>query len=95
MWADGGNLYLKVTTTASGRRNASWVFRYAAIESDAEREQRKAEGARSFRAGGRHHLGVPGAIIPEPGARSFRIAGRHRPESAPLFIDWWNPRPYM
>ena len=42
---DGGGLWLKVTEGADGL-NRSWVFRFAVVESDEERRQRKAEGKR-------------------------------------------------
>jgi hypothetical protein len=45
MYCDGGGLWLKVTP-GSNDLNRSWVFKYAAIESDAERRQRKASGKR-------------------------------------------------
>jgi Arm DNA-binding domain len=43
LYCDGGGLWLKVTEGADNSRNASWVFRYAAIESDEERRQRQVE----------------------------------------------------
>jgi integrase len=46
MYCDGGGLWLKVTPGSNASLNRSWVFKYAAIESDAERRQRKASGKR-------------------------------------------------
>jgi integrase len=43
---DGGGLYLRVSEGANNTLNRSWVFRYAAIESDAERRDRKEHGGR-------------------------------------------------
>jgi integrase len=46
MHCDGHGLYLKVSEGADGVLNRSWVFRYAAIESEGERRERKERGER-------------------------------------------------
>jgi hypothetical protein len=46
MFCDGGGLWLKVTPGSNGSLNRSWVFKYAAIESEEERRERKASGKR-------------------------------------------------
>jgi hypothetical protein len=46
MYADGGNLWIKVTSGANDTTNKSWVFRYHKLESVEQRQQRKAEGKR-------------------------------------------------
>jgi hypothetical protein len=46
LYCDGGGLWLKATEGADGSLDKWWVFRYAAIESDEQRRQRKAERKR-------------------------------------------------
>jgi Arm DNA-binding domain len=76
MFADGAGLWMKCTQGADGL-NKSWVFRYAVVESDEERRQRKAEGRRQ----GERQMGL-GSVATVDLATARKLAAEKRLQRA-------------